>query len=339
MLNPLLDRYDIVLLDMDGVITSEEVYWNAAALSVYELLHSKNYYGKESLDPAALMEKLPEIRADIFTEDKTIKVLKNKGVNNNWDLAWIVLTGAKHLDTTDFSLVYSWAQELPDVENGMFAFVSEILEKLGFSKEDAMHHSGLWDKIQFAFQEWFLGSEQIEKYWHAPAIQPGKPGLSFSEKPLVNQEKLLRLFSEIAETKRLGIGTGRPRVEAETPLISWKAMPYMTRDSIVTYDELEALAKKNPGTSYAKPHPYMFLRGVFGYDHPTEDLMAGRYDKSRCAKTLVIGDAACDLFAAKNAGCDFAAVLTGVQGEAARGFFEENNADYILRDILELLQS
>ncbi len=339
MLNPLLDRYDTVLLDMDGVITSEEVYWNASALSVYELLHSKNYFGEQELDPIILMEKLPEIRADIFAGDKTIKMLKNKGVNNNWDMAWIVLTGALFLDTTDFSAVYAWAQELPSVEDGMFLCISEILEKLGFSKEDAMHHQGVWDKIQFAFQEWFLGSQQIEKYWHAPAIQPGKPGLSFRESPLVDREKLLRLFAEIAETKRLGIGTGRPRVEAETPLDAWGAMPYFTKDAIVTYDELEALAKKTPGVSYAKPHPYMFLRGVFGADYPSEDLLSGNYDKARCAKTLVIGDAACDLFSAKNAGCDFAAVLTGIQGENARGFFEENNADYILRDILELLQS
>ena len=38
---PFLEKYDTILFDMDGVITSEEMYWKAAALIVHEFLHSK----------------------------------------------------------------------------------------------------------------------------------------------------------------------------------------------------------------------------------------------------------------------------------------------------------
>ena len=36
-----LDKYDTVIFDMDGVITSEQNYWNCAALTVWEYLNYK----------------------------------------------------------------------------------------------------------------------------------------------------------------------------------------------------------------------------------------------------------------------------------------------------------
>ena len=51
-------------------------------------------------------------------------------------------------------------------------------------------------------------------------------------------------------------------------------------------------------------------------------------------KTLVVGDAGADMLAAKAMGADFCAVLTGVSGKAARGYFEAAESEYIL-DSLE----
>ena len=170
-----------------------------------------------------------------------------------------------------------------------------------------------------------------------------KSGLTYGEEPIVDKEKLLTLFSLLGASKRLGIGTGRPRVEAITPLTRWGAMDFVDKDTIITYQDVHeaqtALQKENPGLSLTKPHPYVFLRGVFQSSLRDEDLIAGLYDKEKCRKTLVVGDALCDLLAAKAAGCDFAAVLTGIDGEMARSYFEAEKADYILHNILELLES
>ena len=142
----------------------------------------------------------------------------------------------------------------------------------------------------------------------------------------MDKEKLITLFSLISESKRLGIGTGRPYVEAITPLARWGAINFVDNDTIITYQDVHeaqnALQKTNPGISLTKPHPYVFLRGVFQNTLSDGDLISGRYDAKKCAKTLVVGDALCDLFAAKAAGCDFAAVLTGIDGESARTYFE-----------------
>ena len=340
MLHSLLDRYNTVLLDMDGVVTSEEVYWNAATLTVRELLFSDRYFGTESCDPKDWSEKLEAFRKEEFCDDAVIRHLKNKGVNNNWDLSWIVVAGALSQNTRDFEVIYQWIKTLPTVSDGLYDSVAETLEKAGIEKKEAAHHGGIWKKIQFAFQEWFLGSELFPKYWDSPSMQPGKPGLTFSEEPLVDKARLVTLLSELGKTKRLGIGSGRPRVEAENPLRSWGVYDCFTEDAIITYNDiLEAQDKINNAVSLAKPHPYMFLRGVFGRKHTDDALFNRQFDSAPCKKTLVIGDAGCDLFSAKSAGCDFLAVLTGIEGENARGYFEKNGADYILHNILELLES
>ena len=343
-LHSLLDRYDTVLLDMDGVVTSESVYWNAAALTVYELLNSKLYFGDKDIDPVRLTAQALDLRKEIFLDDAVIKMVKSRGVNNNWDLAWLVAGGALVLKTQDYQAIYDWLCTLPDTAAGLYAALSEALcKKAGMTKEEATHPNGFWLTVQYVFQEWFLGSELCPKYWSGKVSQLGKPGLTYGEEPIVDKDKLLTLFSLISQSKRLGIGTGRPCVEAITPLTRWGAIDYIDKETIITYQDVHkaqnALQKTQPGLSLTKPHPYVFLRGVFQNTLSDEDLIFGNYNKNLCRKTLVIGDALCDLFAAKAAGCDFATVLTGIDGESARSYFEAEKADYILHNILDLLES
>lgn len=84
-----------IIFDMDGVITSEERYWDAAALTVWELLFSGNYLGLKPLamlppfktDPSA--QEIASVRRVVFCEDKVISFFKRQAVNSNWDLAFL----------------------------------------------------------------------------------------------------------------------------------------------------------------------------------------------------------------------------------------------------------
>lgn len=343
-LKPYMAQYDTVLLDMDGVVTSEEVYWNTAALTVWEMLHSRRYFGTEDICPAKLTKQLPAIRAAVFSDDALIKIMKTRGVNNNWDLSWLVIGCALIQKTHDYGKIFSMLNEFPSVAEGLYTTLSDGLVRFaGMTESEAAQLQGLWLSVQICFQEWFLGSELMPQYWNHETVQPGKAGLSFSEEPIVDKATLVRLLKMIGSVKRLGIGSGRPAVEAKNPLVAWGVWDSFADDAIITYNDViraqTALADTQPDISLAKPHPFMFLRGVFGNRYTDAELLEGRYDAAACAKTLVIGDAACDLFSAKSAGCDFAAVLTGIEGEKARGFFEEQKADYILHNILELLEA
>ena len=80
-MNRILDKYDTVIFDMDGVITNESCYWDSAALTVYEHLKSKTYLGNEMVDPDYCMENVSELRKHIFCDDKLIMRMKEIGVN------------------------------------------------------------------------------------------------------------------------------------------------------------------------------------------------------------------------------------------------------------------
>src|SRR5579864_918301 len=41
---------DLIIFDLDGVITSEEAYWDAAGLTLHELLYSPRYWGLHEID-------------------------------------------------------------------------------------------------------------------------------------------------------------------------------------------------------------------------------------------------------------------------------------------------
>ena len=83
-----LDKYDTVIFDMDGVITSEQNYWNCAALTVWEYL---NYNSGQKINATECMQNISKIRSHVFSDDEMISVLKGKGVNSNWDLGYVTV--------------------------------------------------------------------------------------------------------------------------------------------------------------------------------------------------------------------------------------------------------
>ena len=97
------------------------------------------------------------------------------------------------------------------------------------------------------------------------------------------------------------------------------------------------LRKKLNETALTKPHPYMFLKALYGTDYDDKRIISGDYDRAAIARTLVVGDAGADILAAKAMGADFCAVLTGVTGEKARDYFEDLGAEYILPSAADLL--
>jgi phosphoglycolate phosphatase-like HAD superfamily hydrolase len=85
-------QIDTVIFDMDGVITSERKYWEAGGLTVAEILESEVYLG---LNPTKFRADAPLeqllTKCQKFLPDETILALKNRAINSNWDIAYIVV--------------------------------------------------------------------------------------------------------------------------------------------------------------------------------------------------------------------------------------------------------
>ncbi len=311
--------YRKIIFDLDGVITSESVFWDSAALTVAEFM------GEPLLTPAALREKY-------FYGDKLIRLVKNRGVNSNWDLVYLTLAFWE----TDSCGVYETITGMDMQAFDLYrAAGRRLAEKTGRPMAEVERGGPLWQEMADSFQEWFLGSRTFA------AVNGKKPrgeraGLWDSEEPIVGRENLIRTLRALREKGvSLRIGTARPLPEGVEPLKRWGVYDYFDDEGVITYNYIRNAETASGQTGLGKPHPYIFLKSYFGKDFADSDILEGRYERD-FSDCLIVGDAGADLFAAKKMGADFAAVLTGIAGEDARPFFAENGAKYILPDITAL---
>lgn len=324
-----LNKYDTILFDMDGVITSEQSYWTTAALTVWEWLN------KDKINVHKTEEEATQIRKRVFCEDKLISLLKNKGVNSNWDLGYVVYAVCKILDTDDFNSVLRYCEAMSDNILDEYPKIAKMLsDKIGSNCE---RNGKLWLDMMLTFQEWFLGDELFQKTYGRKPRCAGKRGFIYSEKPIIPPEKLKNIFDDLAKSgKRLATATGRPSAELISPLKSFGIFDKFAADGIVTYDNVR-FAEEKLSMTLTKPHPYIFLKAMLGESYSDDAVVKGEYDKSQINRTLVVGDAGADIIASKAMGADFCAVLTGVSGERARSFFEELGAEYILSSLEDFI--
>ena len=335
-LKSFLDKYDTVIFDMDGVITSEQNYWNAAALTVWETLADKSH---AKIDTEYCMRHLKEIRGKVFCGDELISVLKSKGVNSNWDLgyvtvliAWITKGDEQYGSFRD---VLEYAKTLPDnIIDAYDALAQKCCDVTGYDMYYLKRNGELWQEMHELFQEWFLGDELRGKM----SAHGHKAGLLYKEEPIVDKDKLIAVLKLLSETKRVCTGTGRPRVEMLVPLSDWKVIEYFAADGLCNYDHVANAEKTLNNNALTKPNPYMFLKALYGTDYDDKKIIDGDYDKEKIKTTLIVGDAGADILAARAMGADFCAVLTGIQGEDARPYFVKMNAEYILNSVADFLE-
>ena len=86
-----------VIFDVDGVLLSEERYFDVSALTVWELLHSKDYMGLplegEDFDARHVTEgQIAFCRSRVWGNDRLLSFLKAHGINSNWDMVhcWLI---------------------------------------------------------------------------------------------------------------------------------------------------------------------------------------------------------------------------------------------------------
>ncbi len=81
---------NLIIFDLDGVITSEEAYWDAAGLTLHELMYSPRYWGLgagSEYYPATTARESRRVSRAIFPETE-ILTLKARAINSNWDTCY-----------------------------------------------------------------------------------------------------------------------------------------------------------------------------------------------------------------------------------------------------------
>ncbi len=320
--------YDLIIFDLDGVITTERIYWECARLTLWELL----YLRLQGVEPYIAAVHNTAAREQILP-DAAIFEVKNRAVNSNWDLTFLAACA-----------MLSSLSELPARVRGIES-VEDLLDALHVaSLEPLLWPEPLWNFLETSgkrrgqellsyagrlsaeaagmppvlfepFGEWWQYLYQRFQGWYSGLLMGVWGATPLTETPVLpvsNLRDVLQALRDAGYT--LGIATGRPRNEMLYPLRSFKLLAYFDPQRIVTYTEVEA-AQSAYGGVFGKPHPYAIRRALHPQASDTDLLTGSGYLPPVTA--LVIGDSPSDALAARSAGAACLGVLSGVNGESA----------------------
>jgi phosphoglycolate phosphatase-like HAD superfamily hydrolase len=352
---------ELLIFDLDGVVTSEQKYWNTARLTVWELISRSpylglaNYFGADLATPAQVMAA-----ADRIIDTEFITELKNRAVNSNWDLTFFVfslhligilqqLNTVKSNDrsitppTTDITAqLTALGQQLENHPIDRTAsqqliqqFWAATTELRGTAVQEYVatfatqilgqsldiFNSDLWSLCYYNFQAWY----EAKKGYQLP-----------DDETVLDVEQIHLTLELLAQHFTLGIATGRPRTETIEPLTKLGLLPYFADDRVVTYDDvLAAEASMSQSLKLGKPHPFIVLQAIYPGLNSTEILTKIGEQHPQVA---YIGDAASDVVAAQGADCLSIGVLTGFGQDLAykEKLLAGMGCDHILPSMLAL---
>ncbi|MFC5464935.1 HAD family hydrolase [Lederbergia graminis] len=244
-----------VLFDVDGVLLSEERYFDSSALTVWEILNSGKYIGlapnKNKVEYSD--EEIAEIRSNVFVDDQVLKLLKSAGLNANWDMIYVTVCNQlihllEQVKGTEKANIEKWVtnpidrkvlQEIGEVlatknvqldflglldnfadaektKDGLFTHIDKLVkEKLDVSGSQFAQSGALWDTCEHICQEWYVGDDNVLESTGRPSVQTGKQGFLSQEKVLAPAEEIARMFAELKDAGIM-IGIGTGRPELET---------------------------------------------------------------------------------------------------------------------------
>ena len=187
-----------VIFDIDGVLLSEERYFDVSALTVWEILYSPSYMGltaeQEDFDPVSVTEgQIASCRNIVWGHDELLSWLKARGINSNWDMVhadlitilWIMgETYQKRSDGERLDLVFhtpedvkkagkelmglpipkaeevlrKWEETVPKGMQG-----EEVIHYLAKAMENTFAHGAPWAELRSDF--WKIHTEAFQAWY------------------------------------------------------------------------------------------------------------------------------------------------------------------------------
>ena len=145
------EQIKTLIFDLDGVITSEQKYWNTARLTVWEIISDEKYLGVSQyfgLD-VGVTDRLVNLGDNIISSN-FIYELKSRAINSNWDLTFFVL--CLHLASIIKNLKNTNSNNLKDVFNNNKTDLNQKFNDLGKSLQG----------INYYFQN---SNVLIQRFW------------------------------------------------------------------------------------------------------------------------------------------------------------------------------
>lgn len=368
------DHISFLIFDLDGVITSEQKYWNTARLTVWELITHPNYlglthyFGETLTQPDLVLADSQQTINNAF-----IYELKRRAINSNWDLTYFVfcLHLAGLLQQFQQLRPKQWSQLRDKINlesSKQWHVLGQQLQGLDFDptvsnvtidqfwqETTDLKGAAVTEYIN-QFYQTHLGLTLPEAhsglwdlcYQNFQAWYEGRKGFILpDDETVLDLARIKRTLQTLQDAKKytLAIATGRPRNEVIEPLTTLGLLSYFDPQRIVTYDEvLDAeshLQPDQPSLKLGKPHPFVLLKAIH-LDVDPSVFCTEAFQKRDRAYVAYIGDAASDIVAAQRSGCLAIGVLTGFTASRAQAeqvqMFTDLGCDCVIDSIQALPQ-
>lgn len=358
-------RVTVVLFDVDGVFLSEERCFDVSALAVHEMLYSPRYLNLDTYQFRTDYsdQEIKEIRAEVFSNDEVLDRFKQMGLNSNWDMLFVTFSilyielmrnadlkmegmdladiqgvgGMMNTQEVDYKKVVEFLKGDTYTKDSIYdALMAYAREKLNIEDASAFEMAGpIWEKGQYKYQEWYLGSSDVKTSTGIEAEELDKPGFIHDEEWIVAPEDIRGMLKRLLEAGvEIGVATGRPRQETLIPFHQERLMDIFRNNRISTASEvLAAEATDQAEGSLAKPHPYSYLWSLYEHDEVHfEDALNQRNISDD--KVVIVGDSVADYYCAEAIGAEFIATLTGLTGRAIIPNFEALGVTDMVEDVL-----
>ncbi len=318
---------DLLLFDLDGVVTTERIYWDCARLTIWDLFQVH----LPLVGPYVPAVHDRSARDSIIPED-LIYAIKNRAINSNWDLTFLVACGLLQglpegagwaADTLEALLAglrgqrrdaRSWrpptAALLEDTADlagaDLLTFAGRTTARhLGAAEALFAPDGPLWQMLYDRFQGWYVGT--LTGAWGAQRLP---------EYPVIPTGELQQVFARLkAAGYELGIVTGRPLEEAVYALEMFGLLAHFAPHHTVTFDDVSAAQQQLGESGLGKPHPFT-VRKALCPDIPIA--LVAQADCHTDRRALMVGDSTSDAIAARRAGIPCVGVTSGVAGAAAK---------------------
>src|ERR1700730_7745787 len=157
-----------ILFDVDGVFLSEERYFDASALCIWEILGSENYLGLESDCHLPSQEQtIRTVRELVFDQDQVLQFMKSRGINSNWDMVFLqvsyqLVRGLIQLDSK--SLVEEFLVE--SISRDTLQFIGQQIRMKRFQPDYASFSSAFEPYTANKHELFQVLNEMLEKHFH-----------------------------------------------------------------------------------------------------------------------------------------------------------------------------
>jgi HAD superfamily hydrolase (TIGR01548 family) len=322
----------LIVFDMDGVIVDVSGSYRNTVRETARLF----------LKDAVSWENLP---APLFSLADLARVKQAGGLNNDWDLTFLIINLLFTLikSSSEYTDSNPWTTFKQTLRNCDVADLSQflksekypvftLLEKNG--RISSKFIAGLYtgdvgsgNIIKQIFQEIYLGKELFESTY-------GIPSKVYHEEGFINRETLLidkSILESLSQNNILAIATGRPKIEADYPLEHFDLKKFFSL--ILTLDdclkeEQKIFEQKQKTASLSKPNPYML------------DAIEAAH-KNKVSKYYYIGDMPDDMMAASRSKARFTGIgvlISSSEKDRLKKDLENAGADYIIGGFEELVK-